>query len=244
MFAVDITNSTLIAIILIVSMHIFYIGLAKKVDRIWPSWSTAAGGFAVGYVFLLLLPKLSVMGGKGMEKYPDYPMLGLSIIYLFVLLGFVSYWLVDLLGTDDSPTRSYWRQIQSASFFLYNVLIGEFVVANLSFIPTVYFLSLFTIIFHLAGMNHLFHHWHPHYFQHRMRWIFAAGILIGAIGGYLAIFSWKVIGLVTAFMGGAILINVIYYEMPHSRDQKRLPFLVGILAFVLVISFARYITQS
>jgi hypothetical protein len=77
-----------------------------------------------------------------------------------------------------------------------------------------------------------------------MRRLFAAGVVIGAIGGCYGFFSGRVIGLVTAFMGGAILINVVYYEMPRDGEKKTLPFLVGILAFVLIISFIRSVTQS
>jgi hypothetical protein len=78
----------------------------------------------------------------------------------------------------------------------------------------------------------------------RMRWLFATGVVFGAMGGYLGFFSGKVIGLVTAFMGGAILINVVYYEMPRDGENKMLPFLLGILTFVLIISFIRYVIQS
>jgi hypothetical protein len=123
-------------------------------------------------------------------------------------------------------------------------LIGELVIANLSFISSVYIFSLFSIIFHLAGMNHLFYQWQPLYFKQRMRWLFASGVVIGAIGGCFGFFSERVIGLTTAFMGGAILINVVYYEMPREGEKKTLPFFVGISAFVLIISFIRYVIQS
>jgi len=224
-------------------MHICYIPLSKKVTSIWPNWSTAAGGFAVGYVFLLLLPKLTIVGNKGMEKWPEYPMLGLSVIYLFVLLGFVSYWIIDLLSSEEHPGHTYWRRVQSTSFFLYNVLMGELLAVNHDATVFVFSLSLFSILFHLAGMNHLFHHWHPHYFNTRMRWIMSSGVLIGSVGGYLEIFTGKVIGLATAYMGGAILINVIYYEMPRKRGPNTIPFLSGIMGFLVIITLVRYLMQ-
>jgi len=224
-------------------MHVYYAPLSKRISKIWPNWSTAAGGFAVGYVFLLLLPKLTIVGNKGMDKWPDYPLLGLSVIYLFVLLGFVSYWMIDLLSSEDHPSHSYWRKVQSTSFFLYNVLMGELLATNHNATPLVFSLSLLSILFHLAGMNHLFHHWHPHFFITRMRWIMSAGVLIGAAGGYLEIFSGKVIGLATAYMGGAILINVIYYEMPRKRGRNTIPFLSGIMGFLVIITLVRYLIQ-
>jgi len=209
----------------------------------WPNWSTAAGGFAVGYVFLLLLPKLTIVGNKGMDKWPDYPMLGLSVIYLFVLLGFVSYWVIDLLSTEDRPGHTYWRRVQSTSFFLYNVLMGELIATSHDATVFVFSLTVFSIFFHLAGMNHLFHHWHPKYFQTRMRWVMSSGVLIGAMGGYFEIFTGKVIGLATAYMGGAILINVIYYEMPKKRGSNTIPFLSGIMGFLILITLVRYLMQ-
>jgi len=224
-------------------MHIFYPSISRRVTNIWPNWSTTAGGFAVGYVFLLLLPKLTIVGNKGMAKWPEYPMLGLSVIYLFVLLGFVSYWIIDLLSGDDHPNHSYWRRIQSTSFFLYNVLMGELLATDHNSTPFVFSLTVFSILFHLAGMNHLFNHWHPNFFIKRMRWIMSLGLLIGAMGGYFEVFSNKVIGLATAYMGGAILINVIYYEMPRKKGHNTIPFLSGIMGFLVIITLVRYLMQ-
>ena len=73
----DLTIYSLSAAIIIALMHINYERIAKHLDRWWPSWSVASGGFAVGYVFLQMLPKLTLFGNKGMDKLPDYPMLGL-----------------------------------------------------------------------------------------------------------------------------------------------------------------------
>jgi hypothetical protein len=236
--------TTLPALMLIVLMHIFYVPLSRRLDKYWPHWATAAGGFAVGYVFLLLLPKLTLLANKGMSKTPDNPMLGLSLLYLSVLMGFVCYWIIDVLSSDKRRDKTYWRRIQTTSFFFYSVLIGEMVMADLSFLPLAYAISIASLLFHLAGMNHLFHHWHPAFFQSKMRWMMAIGTTIGALGGYLNLFDAKVIGFMTAFMGGSILINVVFYEMPRGGNAKPLPFLGGIFSFAVIIITLRLMTAS
>jgi len=240
----DLTIYSLSAAIIIALMHINYERIAKHLDRWWPSWSVASGGFAVGYVFLQMLPKLTLFGNKGMDKLPDYPMLGLSLIYVFVLLGFICYWFIDVNSNEETSEKPFWRKIQVANFFFYSILMGELIGSSqLAAIPLVYFLTLSSILFHLAGMNHIFHHWHPTFFHRKMRWLLAIGVILGASGGIFDLFSKAVIGLATAFMGGAILMNVIYYEMPKEKGDKTYPFLGGVLAFALIISYLRYVAN-
>lgn len=237
----DLTIFSIIAACSIALMHINYERIAKLLDRYWSSWSTASGGFAVGYVFLQMLPKLTLVGNKGMDKFPQNPMLGLTIIYIFVLLGFVCYWIIDINSNEERTDKPFWRKIQVISFFFYSILMGELIGSTkLAQIKPVYYLVLFSILFHLAGMNHIFHHWHPRFFHRKLRWLLAAGTIIGVSGGLLDLFSGKIIDLATAFMGGAILMNVIYYEMPRKKGDKTTPFLLGIVSFAIVISLFRY----
>ena len=128
-----------------------------------------------------------------------------------------------------------WRRVQISSFFLYALLTGEMVVADPDFVPLAYCLAMSAMLFHLAGMNHLFHHWHPDYFQARMRWLMVFGTLLGAAGAWLDLWNGKLNAFINAFMGGAILINVVYYELPRQGMRKVKPFLYGVLGFAATI---------
>ncbi|MCP5019360.1 MAG: hypothetical protein GY938_29365 [Ketobacter sp.] len=237
------TVRTLIGLLLIVLMHAFYVPISKRLNTLWPSWSAAAGGFAVGYVFLLLLPKLTVLANKGVNVLPDRPMLAISLLYLSTLAGFLCYWMIDLFSADESRDQTRWRKLQITSFFFYGVLTGDMIVADPAFVDLAYYLAIAALLFHLAGMNHLFHHWHPAFFQSRMRWIIILGTLIGALGGWLDALDAKIMGGMNAFMGGAILINVVYYEMPRQANKKMLPFVLGAVAFAVMAIAVRTIAS-
>lgn len=232
---------TFIGLFLILMMHMFYIPLSRRLNRIWPDWSVAAGGFAVGYVFLLLLPKLTLLANKSANVLPEHPMLAISLIYLSTLAGFLCYWAIDLFSADESRNQGRWRKLQVASFFFYGILTGDMIVADPSFVDIAYFMAIAALLFHLAGMNHLFHHWHPRFFQTRMRWIIISGTLIGAAGAGLDLLDAKLMGGINAFMGGAILINVVYYEMPREANRKMLPFVLGTVAFATLAIVIRTI---
>lgn len=232
---------TSIGLVLIILMHAFYVPISRRLDRFWPSWSAAAGGFAVGYVFLLLLPKLTLLANKGVNVLPDRPMLAISLIYLSTLTGFLCYWAIDLLGADETRNQGRWRKLQVASFFFYGILTGDMIVADPAFVDIAYYAAISALLFHLAGMNHLFYHWHPRFFQTRMRWIIILGTLIGAAGAGLDLLDAKLMGGINAFMGGAILINVVYYEMPREANRKMLPFVLGTVAFATLAIVIRTI---
>ncbi|RLT99300.1 hypothetical protein [Ketobacter sp.] len=232
---------TLMALGAISLMHVLHVPVARWLDRVWPNWSIAAGGFAVGYVFLLLLPKLTLLANKSMVQLPQAPMIGVSLLYLCVLAGFICFWIVDLLEEERKEVTGFWRRVQITSFFLYALLTGEMVVADPDFVPLAYGLAISALVFHLAGMNHLFHHWHPGYFQSRMRWLMVLGTVLGAAGAWLDVWNGKFNGFINAFMGGAILINVIYYELPRRGIRKIRPFLLGTLAFAATILCIRFL---
>lgn len=221
-------------------MHIRFQSVGRVISKRWPLWPTVAGGFAVGYVFLVLLPKLAVFGDKIGLEFPNNPLIAPTLVYGCMLFGFIGYWLVDSHGSEASDNNSNWRRLQVASFFFYNLLMGELLVSEKANSVMLVLVAAVAIFFHLAGMNHLFHHWDKNYYKVRIRWLLALGILVGAISGSYEFISSRLLGLSVAFMGGAILINVMYYEMPKSGKYHTKPFLLGICIFIIFISLIRF----
>ena len=161
------------------------------------------------------------------------------------MLGSVTYWLVDLDSTikEDTVRRS---KGHIAGLMLYNTLVGYVIATTVSTTLLALPVATIAMVFHLAGLNHLIKHWAPQTFHTHYRWLLTLALFIGgAIGLYSHLPTWA-IAFLTAFTGGAILINVVCYELPrHTKDSIK-PFLIGVggfTAFCLLIRYIHYAYQ-
>ena len=198
-----------------------------------------SGGFAVGYVFLYLMPKLSYYASHQALQVNGYPYLGSTFVFMAMMLGFASYWIIDLRASVKGSTVVN-AKLHAVGFMFYNVLVGYVITRTVS--STILALPLATaaMAFHLAGMNHLIKHWSEQIFHGHLRWAFALAIIVGgAIGVTVNLASWAV-AVLTAFIGGAILINVVYYELPRRDMQSVRPFMAGVGMFTVVCFLIRY----
>jgi hypothetical protein len=234
----------ILALFVLMSVHIFFPQFERVLTRRWPNWVSTSGGLAVGYVFIYLLPKLTVAANHTVDKFPNFPLLSITIIYFFMLLGFVSYWIIDLYSSEDHPLSHHWRKLQSFSFFIYNMLIGHLFVSATHMEPLAYLLATFVMALHLAGLNHQYKMWHPDFFVRVLRWLMPLGIIVGAVGGAEALLPRWVVNPFTAYVGGAILINVVYYELPRSRGVRVKAFLVGVVLFAVINLMIRYMRSG
>ena len=67
------------------------------------------------------------------------------------------------------------------------------------------------------------------------RWIVAAAILTGWLVGAVTDVSERVIALITAFIAGGVILNVLKEELPGERLAKFRPFAGGALAYVVLL---------
>jgi len=228
----------------LISVYLFFPQLEIFLGRYWPSWVSTSGGLAVGYVFLYLLPKLTLAANSIIGQFPSYPQLSITIIYFFMLLGFISYWIIDVYSAEAHPLSCHWRKLQSLSFFIYNLLIGHLFGSSSHMGPLVYLLASAVMMLHLAGLCHQYKRWHPKFFLQTLRWLMPLGIIMGAIGGSEAFLPKWIVLPFTAYVGGAILINVIYYELPRKRTDKVRAFVLGVILFAVMSIGIRYLRSG
>lgn len=228
-----IVASTLAALAL-AALHLLIprLRFVRRVPRQW--WLSFAGGVAVAYVFLLLLPKLEA----GRPVLPAVGLLGdlERQVYLVALGGLLTFFGLERLALGSRLARSAAGQpdVTSTPVFwvtitlhgLYGVLIGYLLVDDRRDLRGV-------VLFGGAMLLHLLVNGYALYEHHRGeyvrfgRWVLAAAVGGGWLLGVLSDLPKSLTGALTAFLSGGVLMNVFREELPAAHESRFRPFLLG-----------------
>lgn len=202
---------------------------------------SAAGGVSVAYVFVHLLPEIAeaqeaigeVAGGAiaSIERHA----------YLFALVGLVVFYGLERAavasrgdarrsGGEATAPGIFW--ISTISFAVYNALIGYLLLERSRDSPLVELvlfalaLALHMVVNDLGLRGH-----HKSRYDRWGRWILAAAPLVGVAVAAGWEISEAALGLVIAFLGGGIVLNVLKEELPEERESRFGAFLAGAAAY-------------
>lgn len=199
-----------------------------------------AGGLAVAYVFLHLLPELvegnQAIGAALASVARDSPLLDLAIFGV-ALAGFTLFYGLERRAQDAGPDTTAESaaggptlfRLHLASFVVYNALITYTMPLRLR--TGVAFTLLFTVAMglHFILTDRGLEEHYPNRFRRRGRPILAAALLAGwALAALSSPTSTIVVALLTAFLGGSILLNVFKEELPSGRQSSFPWFCVGL----------------
>ena len=201
---------------------------------------SAAGGVAVAYIFVRLLPELDAAGEHVGELLPQLA----HPVYLLALAGLGLFYGVeraakqskrrrgDGTGEPRASTSATW--LSFASYGTYNAIIGYALVRDQE---TLRSLLLFAIAMglHFAVNDHSLRMEHRGAYDGLGRWLLAAAILLGAVLGAVLTVREAVIGALLAFIGGGVILNVMKEELPEERESSFPAFAVGAVAYTLLL---------
>jgi len=197
-----------------------------------------AGGLAVAYVFLHLLPELAegneAIGEALGDVVEPTPLLDLGV-FLVALAGFAAFYGLERLARSRAATGSqghepagvYWLHL--GSFMVYNALITYTMALRLR--TGLAFAVLFTIAMglHFVLTDRSLEEHYPRRFARSGRILLAAALLLGwSLDALFAPNSTVVVALLTALLGGSILLNVFKEELPSTARSSYPWFLVGL----------------
>ena len=225
-----------------------------------PERATAsfAGGLAVAYVFLHLLPEIAegneAIGEVLSEQLEPTPLTDLGI-FLVALAGFAAFYGLQRLadrrapapsrtavpvggggageaatGREPEPPGVYWLHL--GSFMVYNALITYTMALRLR--TGVAFAVLFTIAMglHFVLTDRSLEEHYPRRFARSGRLLLAGALLAGWLLDVLfAPTSTVVVALLTALLGGSILLNVFKEELPATGRSSYRWFLAGLVLY-------------
>ncbi len=236
------TLATLLAALLLASVHLLCARLRVLGRQPRSRWLSFAGGVAVAYVFLHLLPEIA-HGQRLIDERATGPLAFLeSHAYLLALAGLVAFYGVERLAkrhrrrivTGARPSIAvFWLHI--ASFAAYNALTGylllhreEAGLGNLAWFTAAMAMHFLVNDFGLQSD-------HRERYDHKGRWLLAAALLLGWALGLLIEISDVAISAWLALLAGGVILNVLKEELPAERDSRFSAFVVGAGGYALVL---------
>ncbi|MBH0229670.1 hypothetical protein [Halobacillus yeomjeoni] len=216
-----------------------YMSFLSEIPR--SRYLSAAGGIAVSYVFLHLLPEVSE-SQEVIHEAGIFSSLS-NHAYLLALLGlFLFYALDQRVKTTKTTARqgkkessAFW--IHVASFFFYNALIGYLLIKeefHSVFEMSLYF---FAMLVHFITVDHNLRSEHKDVYDRYGRWILSVAIVIGWFIGLITDISEYMVSLLVAFLAGGIILNVIKEELPEEKESSLGAFAMGIVGYSLLLLF-------
>ena len=232
-----------IAVLIIAAVHIIFPLFDQLEPKRRHNITSLAGGIAIGYVFLSLLPKLSdytqIIIQRNQEGWEFFH----YRTFLLALAGLVTY-LTVYWSSSFHETKLYHVVIYGIGFSVYNVITG-YILANLprpGLLP--YILAVIVLGLHFLGVDHQLRHWHLGFFDRLLRWLLAAALVSGWVAGVTIDFPPAALMYTISFFAGAIIINVMTEEIPELEEGGYSFFLLGILLIIIAAMIVRSIPKA
>lgn len=199
-------------------------------------WLSLAGGIAVAYVFMHLLPELA----EHERTLRDGAEGAGAIVYGLSLAGLVMFYGLERQirkardekqdsRAEGSGTGRFWLHI--GSFAAYNLLIGYLLLhrEENGLVPLLLYSTAMAM--HFFSNDFALRRDHEDLYDHRGRWALAGAVLVGWLLG--ATVDVPELGLMAlfSFLSGAIVLNVLKEELPEERKSRFLPFLTGVAGY-------------
>lgn len=210
-----------------------------------------AGGLAVAYVFLHLLPEIAAGNEAIGEALSDVleptPLLELGI-FLVALTGFTAFYGLERLAAasgdrdragggrgEGGSAGVYWLHL--GSFLVYNGLITYTMALRVR--TGLLFAVLFTVAMglHFVLTDRGLTEHYPRRFAATGRVLLAGALVAGwVLAAVFAPSSTLLVALLTALLGGSVLLNVFKEEIPTNRNSSFGWFTVGLVLYAVLLA--------
>jgi uncharacterized membrane protein YidH (DUF202 family) len=210
-----------------------------------------AGGVAVSYVFLHLLPELAEGNesvAKALKQHVEpTPLLDLGI-FLVGLMGLLVFYGLERIAVSSTneqrdPSGGVFA-LHLGSFCVYNAIITYTMPLRLR--TGVAFALLFAaaMALHFLLVDRSLRERFPLRFTSRGRFILAGALIVGWIAAVLAApTSVLVVSIITAFLGGSVVFNVFKEELPSDRGSSFMWFAAGLGVYAVILSITTFFSE-
>jgi hypothetical protein len=197
----------------------------KRVPGLDPKRITSfAGGVAVGYVFLHMLPEIveshhkihALLSAHGaMSPFKDLA------VFVIALLGFELFYVLDRLtynGQTTNQNAAY--RLNLGMYFIYNFIITYTLILRVA--SGLFYAVLFTAAMglHFVLSDNHFMRYYPNLFGRRTHIFLVAGLLCGFVASLLLPVNIYAAAMLTAFLSGAVLYNAFSEEIALERQSS------------------------
>jgi hypothetical protein len=228
------TLASFIAVTIFACIHLFAHKLRQLTSVSNSRFLSTGSGVAIAYVFLDILPKLSendaIVRSATWKVFPYVE----KHVYIMALCGFLLFFLVDR-SEKLVKQKSTFFYLSLASYALFNFFIGYAIVDKEN--PEVQPLILFTfaIALHYFMNDYSLGSIHGKLYSKTGKWILVFALFAGWVVGLATQLSPAAIGLVSAFIGGGVIMNVTRHELPEENPHSVGAFLLATAAYTLIL---------
>ena len=209
------------------------------------AWLSFAGGVAVGYVFLHVMPELGSHGAVFAEATGRSEALAEGLVYTLSLAGLALFYGVEkaVISSRADPDEGTGNSRPSdASFWLHIGITCALVMtityllihredASLAGLATYYVaMALHFVSADFGSRAH-----HPEIYDRAGRYVLAGATLFGWLVGQFVELPEIIIGCLFAFVAGAIILVVMKEELPEKRASRFWPFLGGAVLYAALV---------
>lgn len=231
--------SSFLAVLLFMGVHLFAHRAEEWGDRKHARLLSFGGGVAIAYVFIDLLSKLGISQSEVSKALEGFFPFFERHVYVLALLGFLVFFVVE---KNERSKKGYWLSL--GSYAIFNFLVG-YAVADKDD-PEVQPLVLFTLAMALHFFTNDFSlsRTYEGIYHRSGRWILAAALVLGWVLGLAIELPATAVALVSAFIGGGVIMNVMRHELPRDNPNNLPLFLTAALSYAAILLFVGQVSKS
>lgn len=237
-----------ISIIALVLLHIFsgHLRFLHVIPR--SRWLSFAGGAAVAYVFVHLIPELNRIQEEYREPLSVLPTN--QPVFVLALGGLMAFYLLErflrgsMPGTTARESRKSDEATSDAAFFahmtsfaFYNAIIGYFVseLGDQSTREEVAF--VIAMAFHFLANDYGLRKDHGDRYDHYGRWVLSVSLVAGWLVGVFEVVTGVVPHVMLAVLAGGVIMNALKEELPAERESRAWAFIAGAAGYAVLLNF-------
>ena len=229
-------NYEVVSFFAILLFALVHLGVPKVRQLGWVSkgrFLSFGGGVALSYVFIDLLPKLgksdALVQAALQGSFPYFE----RHVFVLTLLGFLLFFLADRTHSPEGKKKKLCLCL--SSYALFNFLIG-YAVAD-SYNPEVQPLGLFTfaMALHYFTNDYSLSESHDKTYRTTGKWLLIISLFLGWVTGLMTDLPSTGVALISAFIGGGVILNVTRHELPSNKPNNTKVFLFSALGYTILL---------
>lgn len=228
------TLLSFLAVLIFCLVHLF----AEKIRQFSLEFQgrllSIGGGIAISYIFVDLLPKLSSY--KAAQDSLVWVLIPYfeKHAYLMALIGFLLFYTVDR-AQFLVKTQSAYYYLSISAYILFNFFVGNAIADRNN--PEVQPLLLFTLA---MSLHYLMNDYslcssHGDLYRNIGKKFLIMALFLGWGVGIYAKLSKNAVSLISAFIGGGVIMNVTRHELGAENPSSLPAFIIAALAYAFFL---------